>query len=101
MHGYKRNNYKDAFVMIGKDVICHANASVAQCNNTAANLSLSDIDTSNVDTATIESCKLVGGLAVALSTLQDASAMGVPIAQLSCPHCTFPHLDTLATCHNA
>ena len=47
-----------------------------------------------VSQPTIEQCKLIGGFHNAICAMQYACANSIPLAQLSCPHCNFPVLDT-------
>jgi hypothetical protein len=66
----------------------------------ASNLS-NVVDTSHVTQYTLEQCKLVGGVNRTIRAMQLATAFKAPLAQLTCPHCNFPHLDTDATCHTS
>ena len=35
-----------------------------------------------------------------ICALHTARELHVPLCNLTCPHCNFPHLDTDATCHS-
>jgi hypothetical protein len=107
MRGLKTNAYLNTFVMVGRDILDDANqATINTMTSTehgscvAATPDFTTLDTSDVSLHTIEQCKLVGGIERAAHALHVTSAMRVPTATLSCPHCNFPHLDTPATCHN-
>jgi hypothetical protein len=61
---------------------------------------ISQIDTSQVSQLVVEKCKLVGGLNCALTALYETRELNRTVKPLMCPTCSFPHLDTKATCHS-
>lgn len=104
MRGLKQNAYLNSFVMVGRDILKEADTAKltalqqqSSCDATAPDFD--NLDDSDVDLRTLEQCKLVGGVSHVAHALHVTSALRAPTANLYCPHCNFPHLDTPATCH--
>jgi uncharacterized protein YcbK (DUF882 family) len=104
MRGLKQNAYLNSFVMVGRDILkeadtAHLTALQQQSSCDATAPDFDNLDDSDVDLRTLEQCKLVGGVSHVAHALHVTSALRAPTANLYCPHCNFPHLDTPATCH--
>ncbi len=92
MHGTRKQQYLNSFVMVDTPSELTPQATIGNCYAAVAHTP--DVDSSLVSQPTIEQCKLVGGIHKAVCAMQYACANSIPLAQLSCPHCDFPVLDT-------